>query len=281
MIAPRLLVENITIPTPRGSKRTAWQYHSRSDRHSKVACWGVMVDLLATSAMLRDHARAGKVVFGVNHEMRDFKQNRSKNLDLVIARPAGDQAQSQGQTLMELADSWSLYVSPGDRDLIQQLPIIREGTVGPVLVALEAKAAMTEHSKARPRLFDELNSSHLTVHGASSRALAVGLVIVNASTTFISPGRNPDPSVAANITKHKQPKAVVDVIDKVKELPRRTQPDQAGFDALSIIVVTCANDGSVVTVETAPPAPQPGDIFEYQQSIARLASEYDTTFSNI
>ena len=30
-----------------------WQYHSRSDKHSKVACWAVLFDLLQTSALLR------------------------------------------------------------------------------------------------------------------------------------------------------------------------------------------------------------------------------------
>lgn len=42
---------------------------------------------------------------------------------------------------------------------------------------------MTAHSKALPRLFDELNSSHQIVHGASSHALSVGFAMVNASDT--------------------------------------------------------------------------------------------------
>lgn len=70
-----------------GSSGTEWQYHSRSDRHSKVACWGVLSDLLATSALLRDHVSDGKVVFGVNHSMHDFVNDQRKDLDLVIARP--------------------------------------------------------------------------------------------------------------------------------------------------------------------------------------------------
>jgi len=33
------------------------------------------------------HVETGKVVFGVNQEMRDYRTNRSKDLDLVIATP--------------------------------------------------------------------------------------------------------------------------------------------------------------------------------------------------
>ena len=66
------------------------QYHSRSDHHSKLCCWAIAFDLLATSSLLRQHVAEGKVCIGVNHTMVDFKTNRKKNLDLVIARPALD-----------------------------------------------------------------------------------------------------------------------------------------------------------------------------------------------
>ena len=76
-----------------------------------------------------------------------------------------------------------------------------------MLLALEAKACMTEHGKARPRLYDELSSSHLTVHGANDAAIAAAFVMVNAATSFISPDRNKwdlsrhDPVV----NEHRQP----------------------------------------------------------------------------
>ncbi|MES0160396.1 MULTISPECIES: hypothetical protein [unclassified Mesorhizobium] len=49
-----------------------WQYHPRSDRHSKIACWALMYDLLLESELLRHHVATGKVAIGINHEMRDF-----------------------------------------------------------------------------------------------------------------------------------------------------------------------------------------------------------------
>ena len=38
---------------------------------------------------------------------------------------------------------------------------------------------MTKFASSRPRLYDELNSSHLTIHGASAQAVAAALVTIN------------------------------------------------------------------------------------------------------
>lgn len=280
MDGPEILVASLSVSQPRGRSRARWQYHSRSDLHSKVACWGVCFDLLQQSNLLRQHVQSGKVVFGVNHEMRDFSTGRKKNLDLVIARPAGPPSPSP-RTLADLALEYSVVLNPGQQQTLQGLPTLQEAPVGAVIVALEAKATMTEHGKARPRLYDELNSSHLTVHGASSQALAVGFVMVNASTTFVSPDLNKNPRRRKVVSSHTQPAAAASIIEKVKEIPRRTGPRTTGFDGLAIVVVSLANDGTPVTLVTGVPAPQPGDIFYYDNMVTRVANEYDTTFANI
>lgn len=281
MDGPAILVATMSIAQPRGSSRVRWQYHSRSDLHSKVACWGVCFDLLGQSALLQQHVRSGKVVFGVNHEMRDFSTARKKNLDLVIARPAGLSRGGSPRSLIDLAADFHVVLDGGQRQRLEALPAVHEGPVGAVLVALEAKAAMTEHSKARPRLYDELNSSHLTVHGASSQALAVGFVMINAGQTFVSPDLNKKRRGPKLVSTHAQPSAAEAILEKVKEIPRRTGPRTNGFDGLAIVLVSLANDGSPVGLVTAPPAPQPGDIFFYDNMITRVANEYDTTFASI
>lgn len=269
----------MSMPRPRGSSGDLWQYHSRSDLHSKVACWAVTFDLLRHSRLLREHVEQGKVVFGINHEMRDFQTGRKKDLDLVIARPAEPVSQD-ARTLVDLADDYFVVLTSPQRDALIRLPTLYEAPVGAVLIALEAKAAMTEHSKARPRLYDELNSSHLTVHGASARALAVGLVIVNAATSFISPDRNKTPGASRVVTTHRQPDAARTVVEKVREIPRRSG-NGVGYDGLGIVVVKCANDGTPVVLSSEPPAPQPGDIFYYDNMITRVANEYDARFWSI
>lgn len=139
---------------------------------------------------------------------------------------------------------------------------------------------MTAHSKARPRLYDELNSSHLTVHGASNQALAVGLVMVNESDTFISPERQVDNDRDV-ISQHMQPADAERIIRKVEEIPRQASPAHHGFDGLGIVVVRAANDGTPVQLVARPPAPQPGEVFYYDDMLSRVANEYDTRFAAI
>ncbi len=282
MDGPSILVASMSVAQPRGSSGTLWQYNSRSDLHSKVACWGALYDLLAQSALLRHHAAAGKVVLGVNHEMRDFQTGRRKKLDLVIARPTNETLQRPPKTFEWLAQDWGIVLTEAQREGLGELPPLVEGVVGSaVQVAMEAKAAMTAHTKARPRLYDELNSSHLTVHGASRQALAVGFVMVNTSPTFVSSDLNVSPGPDAVISHHRQPHDAVGIVEKVREIPRRSGPGENGYDGLAIVAIDCPNDGSPVTLVTLPPAPQPGDIYHYATMIGRVANEYDTTFVNV
>jgi hypothetical protein len=160
-------------------------------------------------------------------------------------------------------------LTPAEARALDQLPDVMAAPVGAVHLALEAKACMTEHIKARPRLFDELNSSHMTIHGDTERALAVGFVMVNLAREFHSPTTN-----TGTATIHRQPDVTERVIEKVEELPRRSGPEQPGFDALAIVVVDCANDGTPVKLIEHPPAPGRADIFHYDQMIQRLAGQY-------
>jgi hypothetical protein len=91
-----------------------WQYHSRSDHHSKVACWAALFDLLNTSALLRTHVADGKVIFGVNHTMRDFRTRRKKDLDLVIARPGTEEPNpiTRDNTFRSLAEHYGILCVP-------------------------------------------------------------------------------------------------------------------------------------------------------------------------
>lgn len=80
---------------------------------------------------------------------------------------------------------------------------------------------MTAHIKALPRLYDELNSSHVCVHGASAQALAIAYVQVNAATRFASSVTNNRPlsKFPLEYTDHKQPGDTQRVVEKIRELP--------------------------------------------------------------
>ena len=102
---------------------------------------------------------------------------------------------------------------------------------------------MTEHNKAIPRLHDELNSSHLIVHGATDAAISAGFTMVNAAERFISPSKNPKPfskPIVWNL--HRQPHAAGEVVQMIAGIPRRTKLGDTGYDALAIVVLECIND---------------------------------------
>lgn len=279
MHGPDLLARTLSTSTREDRYGNEWQYHSRSDHHSKVACWGVIFDLLSTTPLLRRHVEAGAVTFGINHEMRDFVHDRKKNLDLVLCTPNGSASR---ETLASIAAGYDIKLDTNEEALLRSLPALHRAPVGSVLVALEAKACMTAHQRALPRLYDELNSSHLTVHGSSEQAIAVGFAMVNVAKRYLSPDLNKknrahDPEWSI----HNQPRAAQLAIDKVKQLPRRSSVGGTGYDALSIVVVDMVNDGSPVSLVTTPPAPQPGDIYHYDTMMARLSAAYATRFKDL
>jgi hypothetical protein len=282
MYGPDILVRFLQTPAPPDRWGVRWQYNSRSDRHSKIGCWGIALDLLATSSLLRGHAEAGKVVLGVNHTMRDFSTSRKKDLDLVIARPAS--APDFGApTFAGLVERFGIELSSEESAVLSALPELRIAPVGAVLVALEAKACMTAHVAALPRIYDELNSSHLCIHGASKQAIAIAYVQVNAATEFLSSVRNSEDMVLhrPRTNLHRQPTDTERVITKISEIPRRSASSEIGFDGIGVTVVDFRNDGGSVGVVEEPPAPQPDDPFYYSSMIVRMASEYDATFSRI
>jgi hypothetical protein len=214
--------------------------------------------------------------------MRDFKVNRKKNLDLVLCKPRTKDDSTSGE-FSALVDEWQIRLSPKEKKILSSLPQLRRGDVGAVQVALEAKACMTAHVRALPRLYDELNSSQLTIHGASDVAIAVGFVMVNMATRFLSSDMNKFDigKSEPHWSHHKQPRDTVRAIDKVTEIRRRGRPGEEGFDAMGLVVVDCKNDGSTVKLVTAsPPAPAAGEILHYESMIHRIAQLYDSRFAS-
>lgn len=282
MHGPRLLARTLSRCAVLDKKfHNAWQYHSRSDRHSKVACWGILFDLLLTSRLLSQHFRDGKVAFGINHELHDFRTGRKKNLDLVICTPGTVRDGARAQVdFLQMAKSLAVELDPEALLALDALPSIKQAAVGEVHVALEAKACMTAHRKARPRLYDELSSSHQTIHGSSANAIAAGFVMVNIADTFTSTDRNKWPLAErpAEVTKHRQPEDAVSVLEKIREIPRRGSTQEAGFDALGFVLVRCQNDGSAVEIVDKPPAVMPGDVLHYESMIRRVAKLYESRF---
>lgn len=279
MFGEAILTRSLTALRIRDAHGNTWQYHSRSDRHSKIACWSVLFDLLQTCSLLRDQVAAGKVCFGINHEMRDYKQDRKKNLDLVLCR---HQSAASELTFAQYGARCGVVLADEEAAVLSQLPPMREAGVSNVLVALEAKACMTEHSKAVPRLHDELSSSHQTIHGDTGGAIAAGLVMINCAASFISTDRNRKKVRGGKfvVNSHKQPAAADKMLAAIMKIPRRSEESGAGFDALGISMVLCENNGSAVTIDSLANAKVP-DIVKYDAFIRRLSHLYGTKYGTI
>ncbi|QCI63147.1 hypothetical protein [Phreatobacter stygius] len=282
MYGPEILIRTLSKTTREDRYGNRWQYHSRSDHHSKVACWGIVFDLLRTAPLLRRHVETGRVHFGINHEMRDFVHDRKKNLDLVLCAASGAGGKPSDRTLHSMAEGYGIELTEKERTELAGLPVLHQAPVGSVLMALEAKACMTAHQRALPRLYDELNSSHLTVHGATDQAIAAGFAMVNIASRYLSPDLNKKNRAAdPEWSTHNQPRDASLAVDKIRQLPKRSKTGETGYDALSIVVVDCVNDGSPVELIGAPPAPQPGDIYHYASMIDRLGHIYATRFKDL
>lgn len=242
----------------------------------------MLFDLLRTSTVLRNHVASGAIVFGINESLNDFRRDRKKRLDLVVARPrTGGSQKRKPHSLTGLVEKYRISLTDADRAELDALPVFMEGPVGSVQIALEAKACMTEFAKARPRLFDELTSSQQTVNGAAGDAVAAAFVMINAAEKFVSPLRNKRPlkKRAPVVSIHDQPLVKAEsVIQRIRAILRRSRAGDDGFDGIGIVVVECRNDRSPIRLFNSPPAPDPADIYNYEMMIRRLTQAYETRF---
>jgi hypothetical protein len=124
MHGPYILARTLSSTAIPDKYGNAWQYHSRSDHHSKVACWGIIFDLLQNSPLLRRHVEDGSVTFGINHEMRDFVHDRKKNLDLVLCTPSKNSTAGKGITLNSLVQQYGIQLSEDEAEILAKLPTL-------------------------------------------------------------------------------------------------------------------------------------------------------------
>jgi hypothetical protein len=271
-----------------------WQYNSRSDLHSKVTSWAIMFDLMRESSLLRQHVQGGRVGFGINLTMENWTNKTNKDMDLVICTPHAGKAPATFKskvlgrpiaTFTDLAEHNAIALEPIEAADLSALPVLNVVGAGVVLIALEAKAAMTEFGKAESRLYSELDSSLTVINGHEQSAIASALVMVNIADSFVSSDFNAGldfSSAGAVVSRHpNQPRPAQGVIDRVTTLPRRSNVADRGFDAIGIVVVDMKNDGSPCRLVTAPPAPGPTDGFNYTTLVQRVSALYASRFNSI
>lgn len=142
-----------------------------------------------------------------------------------------------------------------------------------VQIAIEIKSVMTEHRKAIRNRKRDLEAHHEHVHRYHPQAIAGGVLVVNAASTFCSPLRGVN-----DITFHRDPDSLVRVcIDQMRAVSERRSITDYGLEAKAVIVVDMDNQNLATTrFVTRSPAPTVGDPLHYDafiQTVCRLYTE--------
>lgn len=273
MRGPALLARTMSVGTTRGKGKRAWQYHSRSDHHSKVACWAVLFDLMLECDVVRDAAQRGRLGFGINHTMVG---PINKTLDLVLTLSPPTRKLQKRHTFAGVAVALGLVFDDQDVAALQDLPVLEQdtsGDVSEVAIALEAKACMTEHVKSLPRLHAEILATGYLAKRAAPRCITVSYSLVNAAPFFSTP------SGTGKRNDHHQPDDARRVVDMIaRAVPTSHEVRDYGYDVVGVTVLDCRNDGSAVTVVESAPAPSKSDHVHYERMIRSLCSEFRSRF---
>lgn len=265
-----ILARTMSVATVRGATGQAWQYHSRSDAHSKVACWTLLFDALMECDVLRSHAEQGRLGFGINFEMIG---PINKSLDLVLTRVSPNRSQRKRLTFGDLAQKFKIELDDEDCRQLKAMPVIAHDDNqdnSEVVLALEAKACMTEHTKALPRLHAEILATGYLAKRAMPRCIVASYTLVNSAMEFRSPGG------AGKVNKHMQPQDANRVIEMLAHaVPlARDLNNLIGYDVVGATAIGCRNDGSPVTIDASLRWPVRSTHVRYERMISSLCSEY-------
>jgi hypothetical protein len=227
-------------------------YNTRSDWHSKIKCIGLLLDLMRLAPALRERLTSGDLVFGINSHYQ------GKNLDLVLGTPLGPR---KPRSLADIARDCEADL---DKDTLDTLEHLHEGRVDKALLAVEAKAAMTDHGKARSRLRDELGNFGRSFKDPGT--IVVALVLVNVALSYISPGQQGDDPNAPPVVNLHKPEDAGLIVALAEKLPLRDTPAEGGFDHVALAGIDFTNDGAPATpVRLGPPH------LEYEAVVAKIA----------
>jgi hypothetical protein len=284
MLGPEIICRTMSHPRLYGTGDHAhmWQYHSRSDFHSKVAAIALMIDLMQESPELRADIAAGDVGYSVNPQLRD-RSNRVKTLDMRFARIDDAAPLPRPRNLERFAEDLGLDLTEHASTVLHGLPTVREARSKQDLVVFENKACMTAFSKAAPRLRNELEGAVVAINDSDPLTVAGGLVLINAADTFVSQVFRDNGYVEPaqrRVSHHAQPEDAHGAVEKLRRIPLRKTASDGGYDALGTIVVSARNDGSPWTVVTNPTygAPDAHDIWNYTRLVQHMAKLYRQRF---
>jgi hypothetical protein len=223
-------------------------YHPRSNKHSNALAVAIIDDLLRSCRSVEVGASQGDLVYDLNMDLR-FGTS-TWNVDLVIGTPAE-------------------RVGTGGAPIVKMIPAT-------VRIAIEIKGVMTEHRKAVKNRKRDFEAHHEHVHNYSRRAIAGGVMVINASPSFQSPLRR---DLTLHGSRQGVARLVEHCINEMRNVTSSSGVSSYGMDAKAAVVVDFdnVNTGNGAYVSTTP-APQAGDPLHYDSFIQRLCDEYRSRF---
>lgn len=224
-------------------------YHPRSDKHSNALANAIVLDLIEFCPTIRSKAAKGEFVYDLNVTL--MAGTSEWNCDLVLGAPP-----------------------LGPFEPPEPMHSIRKSAPSRIEIAIELKAVMTEHRKAVKNRKRDLEAHHEHVHNYRDDAIAGGVLIVNAASSFRSPLR-PD------VTTHRNPDGLVNhCLKELRAVAVRGGNRGYGLDAKCAIVVTCDNIMlDTCNFVTTPPAPPVSDPLHYDAFIRTICELYSRRFS--
>jgi len=252
-----------------GKHGEQFQYNSRSDHHSKVACWTLLFDAVRECDVIEKHARSGLLGFGINYEMVG---PINKTLDMVLTRVPSTREAVHRTTFVDLAKRWNIPLEEKELAWLSGFGnFVHDDAADDleVVLALEAKACMTAHVKALPRLHAEILATGFLAKRSTPRCIVVSYTLINSAETFL-------PSGEGEPKRHKQPQDAQRVLDMLANaIPlSRDHNNLVGYDVVGASILRAPNDGTPVHIDTKLAWPERSDHIRYERMIRSLCSEY-------
>lgn len=265
---PDILARTLNVPTRRGMGTEMWQYHPRSDVHSKIACWTLLLDCILECDALYEDARAGHIGFKINYVMVG---PINKTLDLVLTRvPRSRNTTEKRRSFGAVGTSYGIELSAVDALEVEKLNMVVEENVtdvSEVALAVEAKACMTDHIGALPRLHAEILATGYLAKRATPECTVVSYTLVNAADTFISSSKG--------LKRMRQPESANAVLRMLNEaVPLCRDQRLFGYDVVGALSIVCRNDGSLVTHSPIVGSPDRDTAIHYERMIRSICSAY-------
>jgi hypothetical protein len=209
-------------------------------------CDFLLKDLYAHCDTFQQMANAGAIVYQTNYTVNENTPSRW-TIDLVVGPNAST------RTLPGIA--------------------IAKANPSEVWLAIDAKAIMTEHGKARRNRQRDLNSMAEILHRLNPLPIAGAHVTINMSSQFRSPLRE-------EVTHHRNIERIVsETVTLLNEILMDEEKKRPGLDAMGISVIDYSNlAGSPCRVIEAPPAPEATSPISYENFLAKICREFGRRF---